>query len=341
MTEFRKDLLTNTWIIMAPERAQRPMDVGQVPALVEELTQWDQYCPFCPGNELMTPPEVLAYRKPGTGSNQEGWTLRVVRNKYPALSPNAEPEPVKKEDLQESIEGFGYHEVVIETTSHSRDFAQMDIGEIEDVIWVWRDRLLSLRADKRVRYALVFKNYGHSAGASLRHPHSQIIATPMIPKKIKEEVDSMRTYYDKTGECLLCAMLHDEKNDGKRIVEENESFTAYCPYASASAYEIMIVPNQHTPEFIETNGIGVKDLSQIFWSVFRRLNAAVGGLVPYNLWIHNNPWWQDCDTSFFHWHIELVPRLTQLAGFEVGSGFFINHTLPEEAAQKLVSIEIA
>ncbi|WP_107689481.1 galactose-1-phosphate uridylyltransferase [Coprothermobacter proteolyticus] len=340
MPEFRKDPLTGSWVIIAPERAQRPIDANHRTAQVEEFAEWSEECPFCSGNELMTPPEVLAYRSPGTGSNQRGWTLRVVRNKYPALSPDLELNTVTGNDLHRSMVGFGYHEVIIETPSHSRDFSFMALDEIEDVLWAWRDRLLSIRADKRIKYALVFKNYGHRAGASLVHPHSQIIATPMVPKRIEEEVQNMRNYYGEKGACLLCAMLNTEKSEKKRIVEQNQSFTAYCPYASMSAYQIMIVPNWHSSEFIELNPVQIKDLSKILWSVFRRLHSAVGGLVPYNLWLHNSPWWQEYDTSFFHWHIDLVPRLSELAGFELGSGLFINHTLPEEAAKTLASTNI-
>jgi len=220
MPEFRKDPLTGSWVIIAPERAQRPIDANHRTAQVEEFAEWSEECPFCSGNELMTPPEVLAYRSPGTGSNQRGWTLRVVRNKYPALSPDLELNTVTGNDLHRSMVGFGYHEVIIETPSHSRDFSFMALDEIEDVLWAWRDRLLSIRADKRIKYALVFKNYGHRAGASLVHPHSQIIATPMVPKRIEEEVQNMRNYYGEKGACLLCAMLNTEKSEKKRICRE-------------------------------------------------------------------------------------------------------------------------
>jgi len=216
MPEFRKDPLTGSWVIIAPERAQRPIDANHRTAQVEEFAEWSEECPFCSGNELMTPPEVLAYRSPGTGSNQRGWTLRVVRNKYPALSPDLELNTVTGNDLHRSMVGFGYHEVIIETPSHSRDFSFMALDEIEDVLWAWRDRLLSIRADKRIKYALVFKNYGHRAGASLVHPHSQIIATSMVPKRIEEEVQNMRNYYGEKGACLLCAMLNTEKSEKKK-----------------------------------------------------------------------------------------------------------------------------
>jgi UDPglucose--hexose-1-phosphate uridylyltransferase len=338
MAEFRKDVLNNTWVIIAPERAKRPMDLLSNPSFETVSVEESKDCPFCPGNELMTPPEVLAYRQPGTGSNQEGWTVRVVRNKFPAVEPNLEITS-DHSDIYERQSAFGYHEVVIETPSHSKDFAKMTVEQISDIVWAWRDRLLSLRADQRIKYALVFKNRGRMAGASLAHPHSQIIATPMVPKKLEEELEQMMQFYDATQECLICHMISLERGSGTRVIYENDDFVAFCPYASFSAYQIMIVPKLHMAEFIDMDDIQVTNLASAIRSVFYKLYK-IAGDVAYNLWLHNEPWHDRTPEAVFHWHIDIVPKLAQFAGFEVGSGFYINHTSPEDAASILRSAKV-
>lgn len=335
-TEIRKDPLSGTWVLIAPQRAHRPMEFS-IESGEEAQSETDkEHCPFCPGNELMTPPELLSYREPGTGSNQSGWSLRVVRNKFPALVSTIEP-LLTGDSLYQSMTGFGYHEVVIETPSHTDDYDDMSLTDVENVIWAWRDRLLSLHSDQRIKYALVFKNHGMNAGASLKHAHSQIIATPLIPKKIEQEVNALNEYITREQRCLICDIIRREQYDGKRVVYQNEDFVCFCPYASSMAYQVMLAPVKHCSEFVDMTDDEVKHLAIALRHIFKMFRNALGD-ISYNMWLHNEPWHNsDNDGKSFHWHIDVTPKLAHLAGFEVGSGFFINHTPPEDAASLLRS----
>lgn len=285
----------------------------------------------------MTPPEVLAYREFGTGSNEPGWRVRVVPNMYPALSPELESITLSDRPF-ESMAGFGYHEVVIETPFHYRHMGLMERNEVEEVLWAWRDRTLSMEADPRIQHVLIFKNHGYEAGATLEHPHSQIVAASVVPQRVAEEMAMAQEYHAETGRCLWCDVTSLEIEQRKRLVTENDLFVALCPYASTSSYEVSIVPKRHQTGLSELRSHDVGALASILRDVLRRLYIGLDD-PPYNLWLHQAPA-RLASAQLYHWHLEIVPRLSKWAGYEGGSGFYINQVPPEEAANFLRGVSI-
>lgn len=288
------------------------------------------FCPFCNGNEAHTPPEVLSYRDPNTKPDNDGWWIRVVPNKFPALQIEGDLNRAG-EGMFDKMNGIGAHEVVIETPKHGLDLPDMTDRQVAEVLWAFRDRSIELRKDSRFRYVLIFKNHGAEAGATLEHPHSQIIALPIVPKRVQEEIDGARRYYDYKERCVFCDIIHQEMNDGTRIVQENDSFLSFFPYASRFPFEVWIVPKRHEVFFSDIQKNGVTNLSKILRSTLRKLKYALDN-PDYNFLIHTTPF-DEGAVPYYHWHIEIMPRLTRVAGFEWGTGFYINPMPPEEAAK--------
>jgi len=327
MPELRKDPIIGRWVIISSERGKRPTDFqGSLPG------KKGGFCPFDTGNEQTTPPEILAYRDNGTAPNTPGWNLRVVANKFPALQIEGELNK-QGEGLFDKMNGIGAHEVVIETPEHGETLASMSEGRLEDILWAFRDRILDLRKDQRFRYILVFKNYGEAAGASLEHPHSQLIATPIIPKRVQEEMEGAKAYYSYKERCVFCDIVRQELNQGVRLINENEDFAAVAPFAARFPFETWILPKTHDPLFEDAQKHEYVSLSRILRDILMRVEKVLTN-PPYNLIIHNSPL-RETDGRYYHWHIELMPKLTRVAGFEWGSGFYINPTPPEEAAKFL------
>jgi UDPglucose--hexose-1-phosphate uridylyltransferase len=327
MSELRKDPIVDRWVIVAPERGQRPSDVHLQPG-----RQPPNVCPFCPGHERMTPNEVLAYRHSHTLPNTPGWTVRVVPNKYPALGLHGtRGESVG--GLFGVMNGVGAHEVIIETPDHEASLATLPVRHIEQVLWAFRGRLQELRQDRRLQVGLIFKNYGAAAGATLQHPHSQLIALPVVPKNLREELEGSGRYYREHGRCLFCDLVVQEVRLGCRVVVENAAFIALAPFASRFPFEMWILPRGHAASFEtgcgEAYGLLALVLQKVLYRAYRLLNDPA-----YNLVLHSAPWRNAGDGSY-HWHLEIIPRLTGVAGFEWGSGFFINSTTPEAAARAL------
>ncbi len=334
MSELRKDPIVGRWVVVAKGRAERPNDFAAPPA---ERSTAD--CPFCEGNERETPPEVLAYRAEGAAANGPGWRVRVVPNKFPALEAGAACEPSGGANgLCEQQPGFGVHEVILETPRHVRNTADLEVGELAEVHWAYRERLAELRRDRRLAYGLVFKNVGPAAGASLEHAHSQLVATPWVPGSVAEEVSGAAQYFEREGRCVYCDLLRQEAALGTRMVLETPEFAAFCPFASRFPYEIWVVPRQHGSHFDELPRPTTDQLAQVMHEVLARLETALDQ-PAYNSIIHTAPF----DTQqlrHYHWHIEIMPRLTNVAGFEWGTGCFINAVPPEEAAARLRSASV-
>lgn len=330
MPELRKDPITGRWVIIATERAKRPTDF-KAPLENHRQTN-DSICPLCPGNEKLTPPEIIAYREPGTKANEQGWWVRVVPNKFPALEAQQELQRAGV-GLYDMMSGSGSHEVIVETVGHSTPMPLLPEKQVEEVLWVFRDRILDLKSDSRLRCIIVFKNHGKAAGASLEHPHAQLIATPIVPKRVAEEAEGARIYYKLKERCIFCDILKQEMSMGERIVEENQNFVAFEPYASRFPYETIIAPKKHDSSYSYIDKTQIMDLAKILKRVLGKIYNVLSD-PPYNFVLHTAPF-SESVRSFYHWHIEIMPRLTQVAGFEWGSGMYINPTPPENAAKDL------
>jgi UDPglucose--hexose-1-phosphate uridylyltransferase len=315
-------------VVIATERRKRPNDFRFERASVVRA----DLCPFCTGREGLTPPEVHAYRQDGSLPNQPGWDLRVVPNKFPALKVEGSLDR-EGDGLFDRMGGIGAHEVIIETPSHDKTFASMSHGEIERVLWAFRDRILDLKNDIRFRYILVFKNHGAAAGATLEHPHSQLMALPIVPDVVREEVAGAGQHYAVKERCLFCDVIQQELKAGTRVVDENADIVALSPYAPRLPFETWLLPRRHGARFEEAPRHQIEALARMLRSVVRRMDRALES-PPYNLILHNAPFGEDVERSY-HWHVEIMPKLTRVAGFEWGTGFYINPTAPEEAARVL------
>ncbi len=343
MPELRKDPIQRRWIIVATERSRRPTDFTREKANVTSVS----FDPFAPGNEDKTPPEIFAYRNKGSEPDTPGWSVRVVSNKFPALMIEGDlgSEGV---GLYDKMNGIGAHEVVIETTELTETIPSMSVDQLTLVLMACRERLTDLMKDKRFRYVLIFKNHGPEAGASLAHPHIQIIATPITPKTVAMELDSAMQYYYVKERCIFCDLMKQEIEDGSRIVESNEQFVAYCPYASRFPFEMMLLPREHSHDYGLNSDDQLRAMASTLKNVMRRLSTALDD-PPYNFMLHTSPnthtgprranYWitLECD---YHWHLEIIPRVTKTAGFEWGTGFYINPVLPENAAGFLREVSI-
>ncbi len=325
MPELRKDPISGGWVIIAVERGKRPTDFASPPVQRRK----GGFCPFCPGNEYTTPPEIMAFRPSSTQPNTAGWTLRVMPNKFPALQIYGDLNR-SGEGMFDKMNGIGAHEVIIETPDHLLSLATMPPKAVEDVLWAYYQRLSDLKKDSRFKYVLIFKNEGDAAGASLEHSHSQLIALPIVPKLVREEVDSCRHYFEFKERCIFCDVINQELEDGKRVIYENSGYIAIAPYAPRSPFETWILPKKHESMFNPPD----KSFSALADALQRALKQTdrILDTPPYNFIIHTSPFTEELN-EYYHWHIELMPKLTNIAGFEWGSGFYINPTPPEEAAR--------
>ena len=327
MAELRRDPVSGHWVIMAAERAPRPRD-----SWVQRPEARGGFCPFCEGNEDRTPPEITAVRREDTEPNKPGWSVRVVPNKFPALS--AEGEVHKWRDgLYQTMNGVGNHEIIIESPRHAASLTDLEPEQIENVLWTCRDRALALKNDGRFIHASIFKNVGQQAGASLEHSHSQMICTPVVPKRVQEEMRRCKEFYRRRDRCLFCDIGGQEIADGRRIVIDGEQFLCIAPYASRFPFEMWLLPKRHSANFHSIERHEAAELGRL-------LRGAVAGLEgaltepPYNCIIHSAPL-DVGEIPYYHWHIEIIPRVTALAGFEWGTGFYINPLTPERAAEYL------
>ena len=324
MPELRKDPIHGRWVIIATERGRRPSDF-----VIENQRSGGGFCPLCEGNEDKTPPEVLAFRNNGTPPNAPGWSLRVVPNKFPALRIEGELSR-EGEGIYDKMNGIGAHEVVIETPLHQETLATLSVSAVTDVLRAYRERIIDLRRDLRLRYVLVFKNHGVAAGASLEHSHSQIIALPIIPRRVGEEIEGAKNFFDYKDRCVFCDIIRQELKEKKRVVSENKAFVSVAPFASRFPFETWILPKTHYSSYEHMESSHYEQAAHILSETLRRMNRVLDN-PPYNFIIHSSSF-PDVDRDYFHWHFEIMPKLTKVAGFEWGTGFYINPTPPEEAA---------
>jgi UDPglucose--hexose-1-phosphate uridylyltransferase len=325
---LRKDPVTGRWVIISTERRKRPTDFHLEPVTIAP----DGSCPFCEGHEQMTPRELLAYRANGSAPNQPGWTLRVVPNQFPVLRVEGTLDR-QGEGLFDKMNGIGAHEVLIESPRHGDTLASLDDRAIEDVFWAARERVQDLKRDRRFRYIIIFKNHGMAAGASLDHSHSQLIALPIVPREVRDEVDGAKAHHDQKERCVFCDILRQEIGDGKRLIAENADIVAVAPYAPRFPFETWLLPRRHQSLFEETPRHEIASLARMLGDILRRMNKALQA-PPYNLLIHSAPV-SEAAGEYYHWHVEIIPKLTKIAGFEWATGFYVNPTAPEEAAEVL------
>jgi UDPglucose--hexose-1-phosphate uridylyltransferase len=338
MTELRKDPIIDNWVIVSTERGRRPLDYK----IKTEKKKKDS-CVFCEGNEGKTPPEVFAFRKKGSTENMPGWKVRVVSNKYPALKMEEKGKIVEEAGMFKKMNGLGVHEVIIETPHHHKDFDNLSIENIVLILKTYRQRYLDLFKDKRIKYILIFKNYGIGGGASLEHPHSQLIGTPIIPPRVKEELNGGKEYFDHNGRCVFCDYIKQEIESKDRLIKETGKYVVISPFAARLPFETWILPKYHNAYYEKTSDNDILNLAKIIKETLFKIKKKLNN-PPYNFIIHTAPSkgfstreWPDLDKKY-HWHIEIIPRLIKIAGFEWGTGLYINTTSPEEAARILYSI---
>ncbi len=336
MPELRKDPVIGRWVIIATERSKRPTDYHCAPAPTTE----HRFCPFCPGNEDQTPPEIMAYRKDDSKPNTPGWHVRVVPNKFPALRVEGGVNR-EGEGIYDKMNGIGAHEVIIETPDHKQAPSNMSERQMEEVLWSYRDRILDLKKDKRFRFIMIFKNHGDAAGATVEHSHSQLIALPIVPRNVMEEIQGAKEYYQYKERCIFCDIVRQELSSRVRLVIENDHYVCITPYAARFPFETCILPKSHDPYFEDSQKHEFEALSRILSEILKRQDKALN-FPSYNFLIHSSPFNQNShmNEDHYHWHLEIMPRLSNVAGFERGTGFYINPTPPEEAAKFLREVEI-
>ena len=330
MSELRLNLITREWVIIATERAKRPEEFRKLKNKRHLPTYLDS-CPFCPGNEQRTPDEIM--RIPDNGD----WKVRVTPNKFAALSSTISRER-KNEGGRHLITGFGRHEVIIESPVHNMFIANMPVDDIANIISTYRERFIRIYEDPGIEHVIIFKNYGESAGTSLLHPHSQIIGTPVTPLQVRHRIEEGMRYFDNTGGCLMCTLVDDEISDGRRVVLDTGHFVTLVPFAALSPFHTWIFPKRHCATFSSIDEEEVTDLAFHLKTILQKFYTGLED-PDFNYIIRSeNP--KECKSEYFHWYMSIVPRLTQTAGFELGSGMYINTSIPEENAEFLRNIRV-
>ncbi len=341
--EWRMNPVTGEWVIVAPQRSARPM-MPDRPRVQQEQTAVEP-CPFCEGNEERTPVEIEAFRKEGSLPNKPGWQVRTVLNSFPAVKTDQlqsihQSQGAAEANLRDNFfqceAGIGRHELIIECPQHEANLARMKIEQVRAVVRMWRARMLEMGRDLTIKYAQLFKNHGGKAGASVEHAHSQIIATPKVPITICNELAFAGSYLENKGACVYCDLLRHERRCRVRFIAENPGFAAVAAYAGRHPFETWIVPTEHRSQFEQISVSEINDLATLLLEVLRKMDVALSG-PAYNLVFHTSPFHLP-GLGYYHWRLEILPRLTQMAGFEWGSGAHINPVTPEDAALVLREI---
>ena len=329
MPRLRYDEIHKLWVIFAPDRSQRPTDYAKppTPEIVGE-------CPFCPGNERQTPPEKYSLRRNDSKPDTPGWDIRVVPNKFPALV-ESEEKGLVESDFEKSIGGFGVHEVIVDTPEHSADIPDMPLNQIAGMLKTYRMRLRELESDDRFEYIQIFRNFGYNAGETFSHPHSQLITLPVIPSIVLTEIEAGFAHFNRKQSCLFCDTIKHEIDSSARVIVRNDKFLVFAPYASRLPFEICVMPVRHSYNFSDISDDEALSLAEALKNSLTSLQNVTGG-VDYNILIHSltHTYVKEnrSPEAVYHWHFEILPRLTKAAGFEIGTGFGINSVLPESAA---------
>jgi len=331
VSEIRYDRLKDRYVIIEPGRAKRPFEKFEIKKFKKSYESIFSY-----GKESLTPPEIYAVREDSSKPDTPGWKIRVIPNKFPALTDESFNENEKC--IFKSINGYGYHEIVVETPDICKQFESFTIDEFYLLLDTYKKRLNSLYEKEHIQYVHIFKNKGYEAGASILHSHSQILALPYIPSQIKTILNQSKKYFAKTDRCLLCDEIECELKEKKRVIFENEKYMLYAPFASFYPYEMKIVPKNHFSDFGAMDKEDIKLLSKIFKEAFLRLEN-VAKEIPFNLILISLPRRAKDSDKYFHWHFEILPRINIFGGFEHGTLDTINVVEPEKAAEFLKNIK--
>ncbi len=333
VSEIRQDPTTKEWVIIASERRKRPVDFSHQQARPEEPA-FSPSCPFCPGNEAMAPSPVLSF----TDAKSGDWRVRVFPNRFPALTGTGTATRREEDSFFIGMDGIGVHEVVVETPAHNKQFALMEEAEIKHILRAYHDRYNALSRLPHVSLVIIFKNHGPSAGTSLRHPHSQIVATPIVPRHIRMQYEVAVRYYDDTGRCLHSDLASHELRIGKRILLDTERFVVFHPFASHRSFETWIVPKSHHGSFGDASDEDLDSLAAVLKGTLLKLYRGLND-PDFNYVIDTAPV-GDENKNYYLWHMRIIPRLSEMAGFEIGTGIYINTALPEETAQFMRDLQI-
>jgi len=330
MSEIRLNPITREWVIIAKEKGKKPEDF----IIVKENRKPPEFlktCPFCPGNETVTPKETFKI------CDEKGWKIRVVPNKFAMLSNEGE-RARSHTGLHKNVNGVGTHEVIIETPIHNLTTATMPLEQLKEVIQVYKDRFLEIYRDQRVEHVILFKNSGAASGTTIEHPHSQVVGIPVMPLHIRSRIENAMRFFDDTGECLMCRMIKDELNEGTRIVMDTKHFTAFVPYAALSPFHTWIFPKKHSGFFADMQSDEIWDIASNLKSIMARLYHGLNNPDFNYVVMSGNP--SDVNSGFIHWYLSIVPRMAMASGFELGSGMYINPLIPERAAEYLRNVKI-
>lgn len=328
MTEWRADPVTGRWTIVGADVPlhRTDFDAGQAAA-----PPANGACPLCEGHEDDTAGEILAVRD-GTRANQPGWMLRVVPNGVPILRTERTFEP-REDEWPPRADGLGAHEVIVESPAHGDTWARMDEAALARVLVAWRERIADLSRDRRLRAVVVFKNHGVQAGARLAHPHSQLVAMPLVPPALAEELEGAAAYHAAKGTCVYCDLLSRDVDDGTRLVLQSPGVVVLSPFAARTPFQLWLLPRLHEAHFERAGDALLREVAGTLRTLLDRVEAYLEG-PAYNVVLHTAPYGPSADTSF-HWHIEIVPRVYRVTGLDLGAGLSINPVLPEEAARVL------
>jgi len=330
MAELRQNVITREWVIIATERAKRPDQFAREKEAIA-LPPYARNCPFCPGNEEDTSVESLRL------GDQKGWPVRAVANKYPALSLEIKGKR-KVNGIYRSLPAVGYHEVIIEHPRHDLTTALLNVEDVAQILRAYRQRYAEISHAPGMQTIIIFKNHGKDAATSLEHPHSQLAAIPIVPHQLRSRIEEAIRHFDDTGECLYCRTLEDELEAGERIVLESEHFVAFMPYAQLSPFHMWIFPRRHYSFFDKISEPEILDLAYNLKTVLAKLYYGLNN-PDYNYMIRSIPL-KEQETVYFHWYIAIIPRISKTAGFELGSGMYINTASPEESAQFLRDVQL-
>ncbi|MBI5167659.1 MAG: galactose-1-phosphate uridylyltransferase [candidate division NC10 bacterium] len=327
MGELRKDPVVDRWVIIDPQRVER----GALFQMEEPAGRVEKPCPFCQGSEGETPSEIFVLGEPGRKPNDKGWWVRVIPDKNPILRIEGGLER-RAEGMFDLMNAVGAHEIVIETPDHYGDWSSLEDVQMRRILETYRARSLDLRNDRRFRQVMVVKNHGRAVSL-FEHPHSHIVAFPVVPKGIEEEIQGVISYYRRKERCVFCDILKEELRMGRRSIFESRGFLAFAPFASRFPFETWILPKRHSPDFGEIKGEEIADLARTLKATMGMAFQTLANL-SCSLIMHTGPL-HEYSRPEYHWHMEIVPRLSKVAGFEWGTGFFVNPIPPEEAAARL------
>jgi UDPglucose--hexose-1-phosphate uridylyltransferase len=328
---MRQNLITREWVIIATERAKRPDQFARQRDQ-KNLPQHVAQCPFCTGNE-----ETHTAGETYRSTDGTTWKVRVVPNRYPALTSVGRRRRTV-DGIYRSMSGVGIHEVIVEHPRHDMTTALLEQSEVVDILHAYLSRYVEIRNDPRVECIIIFKNHGESAGASIQHPHSQLVATPVVPSQVRYRIQDAVQFFDDTGECVFCSMLRQELTEKERIVFESRHFAAFIPYAALSPFHLWLFPKRHTSSFDDISDDEIEDLALCLKTVLAKVYFGLGN-PDYNYSIRSVPT-DERQTDFFHWYLSIIPKVNQSAGLELGSGIFVNTALPEESAKFLRDVVV-